>query len=137
VIDAPINKQSPDGLCTATLLYEGEVRYGPRYYRLVLGGRPVSERLFGVSLEWSDDSRYLATQEWLSTDYAEGPRTRVLLFDTRLGLLASFRTVSSGFAEDFRFHASGLAYRKVWYASKGGADVEVDFKAIHNWQPAS
>jgi len=32
---------------------------------------------------WSDDSRYLATKEWLATDEQKGPLTRVALIDTK------------------------------------------------------
>ena len=82
---------SPDGRYKAVLEYEGEVRFGPSYCRLELNGKPLSGRIFGEVLCWSDDSRYLALQEWLSTDYGKGPVTRVLLIALAIILIWSMK----------------------------------------------
>jgi len=64
----------PNGKHKANLIYAGEMLFGPppSIFRLEIDGEPVPNRIFGDRLCWSGDSRYLATEEWMTTDYPAG-----------------------------------------------------------------
>jgi len=118
----------------AELIYAGEIRFGPPYYRLAIDGRDIDGRLFGAPLAWSDDGRLLAAQEWIGTSAHPGPVTRALLIDADLQMAAALRVVESGFAEQFRFIGGSFVYCKRYGASGRIEEVEVALDAIRNWQ---
>lgn len=131
-----IKTSAPNGRDTAILHYADEVRYGPTHFLLNLNGKVVRDRIFGLPLEWSDDSRFLAAQEWLTVDYAEGPVTRIVLIEIRMEKLCVFRQVIKGFAQDVKFTSQSVLYRKHYYGASGSHSVyeaEVLFKDMHNW----
>lgn len=94
-----IRSQSPDGRREAVLEYAGEIRFGPPYYYLRLLGAAILKRLFGSSLMWSPDSRFLLVQEWLSTSERDGPRTQIVVFDFLDGRECSLAKADQGFVE--------------------------------------
>lgn len=128
--------KSPDQKHKAQLNLEGEIRFGPPFFKLVIDGIELSGRIFGAPLCWSDDSRYLAAQEWLTTDYQKGPITRVLLIDLEQGRVSEFKIVEKGFVEDFRFHGGTFMYLKNFQGTGRGIETEVDISDIHNWRCA-
>ncbi|MEW6669211.1 MAG: hypothetical protein AB1512_28700 [Thermodesulfobacteriota bacterium] len=97
------DSRSPDGRHRAVFHYEGEFHWGPAYFRLELDGKVFPNRLFDDGMCWSDDSRFFAVQEWMSTDYGKGPVCRVLIFDTEGEKYRLLRTVRNGSVTDFRF----------------------------------
>jgi hypothetical protein len=66
-----------------SLDYLGEIRFGPAYYELLIGGVRVPARVFGENYLWTDNIGLLALQEWLSTSEATGPSTRLVVLDMR------------------------------------------------------
>ena len=128
-------QKSPDGKHKAELTYEGEMRFGPVYYSLAIDGATIRNRIFGEALKWSDDSRYLVTQEWLTTNYQHGPITRVALFDIEEKQVSEFRTVEQGFAENFHFEGNALVYEKHFPGKGLVREVEVNIEEITNWKP--
>jgi hypothetical protein len=77
----PHRIDSPDGGHTAVLCDLGEIRFGPPYFALEIDNWSIAGRIFGGSARWSEDSTMFAIQEWLTTDYAEGPVTQLTVFD--------------------------------------------------------
>jgi len=126
--------KSPDQKHKAQLNLEGGVRFGPPFFRLEIDGKELRGRIFGEPLCWSDDSRYLAAQEWLTTDYQKGPITRVLLIDVEQGRVSEFKVVERGFVEDFRFRGRTFMYLKNFKGTGRGIESEVDMTDIHNWK---
>lgn len=61
--------KSPNGIHSVEKILEGGIRFGPEYFRLRIDGRDVPNKIFGHPMAWSNDSRFLAVQEWLT----EGP----------------------------------------------------------------
>ncbi len=100
--------RSADGQHRAALHFEGEIRFGPEYFRLSVDGREVPHRIFGKPLCWSPDSRVVVAQEWLTTNYGEGPVTCAALVDVQAWAIARLEVAVKGFAEDFRFDAHVL-----------------------------
>lgn len=129
-----IVKKSPDGLYTATLSYDSEIRFGPAYYSLRLGQMDLKGMVFGKEMEWSPDSRYLAAVEWMTTDYQEGPITRVALFDMDSNRVSSFKAVNKGFAGNFAFGNGCLAYKKIFKGQGKVEEAEVEIAKISNWE---
>ena len=126
--------KSPDGKHRAELTYDGEIRFGPVYYTLGLDGLKIRGRIFGQPLKWSDDSIYLATQEWLTIDYQQGPITRIALFDIPNKLISEFKTIVKGYAEQFVFEGNILIYRKSYQGEGIIKEVEVNISKIDNWK---
>jgi hypothetical protein len=127
--------ESPNGKHKAKLLFEGSIRFGPEYYRLQINKKNISGKIFGAEIKWSPDSRFLATQEWLTTDYEEGPITRLTLFDVPAKKLTYFDTLQKGFAQDFSFE-NNIVYYKESFGSSSGSPEEygVDISKISDWQ---
>ncbi|CAM3503577.1 hypothetical protein ACAN107058_07435 [Paracidovorax anthurii] len=126
--------RSPNGMHRAALLFEGEIRFGPEYFRLAIDARAIPHRIFGRPLQWSADSRFIAAQEWLTTDYAAGPITCAALIDADAWKIARLSVVHKGFAEDFRFGDGVLAYRQSFPAQATACEADVILHSIHSWE---
>ena len=70
---------APNGRDVAVLHYVDEMRFGPAIHRLNINGKVVRDRIFGMQLCWSEDSQFLAAQEWLVKHHRIGPITRIVL----------------------------------------------------------
>ena len=124
---------SPDGCHCAQLIFEGEVFEGPSYYKVVLDGRVLDQRVFGGSLVWSADSRYLALEEWLSTDRRRGPSTVLFVVDVEGGCYYNRSKSSNGFIYPRRFEGSTLIFMR----NRGimHQEFELDIGRVTEWQP--
>lgn len=128
-----ISSQSPDGRHTAYFALGGEVRFGPLYFVLSVGGHSFGERIFGDAHLWSADSRMLAVQEWLTLDYSAGPITALVLIDLRLGRAATLARATKAFVVPLAFEGGRLAYRED-RAGQAGERQQTDLGAIAEWQ---
>ncbi|MDX1366815.1 hypothetical protein [Pseudomonas sp.] len=126
--------KSPNGTHTAVLHYGGEIRFGPEYHELSIDSYLLKGKLFGSVLAWSQDSRYLAAQEWLTTDYGTGPITRAVIFDLARSLYAPLKKTDKGFAQDFIFRGEAFIYKKHFHARGEVVEVELNLTDIRNWQ---
>ena len=111
----------------------GEIRFGPYYYSLRLPPYDFAQRIFGSIYLWSPDARFLAFQEWFTTDYAAGPLTGVLLIDFALGRQCLLSKASKGFVVPLRFDPPQLVYSK----ESGGKTTEsrIAYEALGHWSP--
>jgi hypothetical protein len=117
-------------------VYEDDIRWGPPYYRLRLDGRLLANRIFGRPLRWSPDSRYLATQEWLTTDEAKGPITRAVVFDVLERRWAALPATHEGFVERFDFAGTRVSYREHHDPPRAPGqtdEVTVDVSTLTTW----
>ncbi|TGL62022.1 hypothetical protein [Leptospira sarikeiensis] len=116
------------------LIYIDEIRFGPPYYSLKINGKLLRNRIFGEVAKWSNDSRYLAVQEWLTIDYAEGPITRVMLFDMEANKYTTFKELEKGFVEKFRFINDQLIYLCDYNNRKRtNEEVRIELGSIKKW----
>ncbi|GKS94747.1 hypothetical protein [Acidovorax sp. SUPP2825] len=127
--------RSPDGTHRAVLRFEGEIRFGPEYFRLSIDGRGIPHRIFGQPLLWSPDSRFLATQEWLTTDYAAGPITCAALIDVDRWKIARLEVLAKGFAQDFRWEGATLHYQQVFAARSTAFSAQATLESVAGWAP--
>lgn len=125
--------ESPDGRWRAELVLAGEIRFGPCYYALQLNGRTLADRIFGEPLVWSEDSRLLAVQEWLTIDYGIGPRTRTLLIRPLDDTCAGLPVVEKGFADQFLLSARDVRYSEVFPGRGQVVQREVALSAVEPW----
>jgi len=109
---------SPDGGHVVHLEFEGEIRFGPVYFSITLDGRSLRPRIFGNSILWSPDSRYVAVQEWMTIDYKSGPKTKLVVIDVIRGSEADIVLVDGGFVEATSI-ASGIVMSKGTYLGTG------------------
>lgn len=79
------SSRSPDDSQVALFAYAGEIRFGPLYWHVTVGGRDFGDRVFGHHATWSCDGRHIALQEWLSTEEDAGPRTRLVAVEVETG----------------------------------------------------
>ena len=119
-------RPSPDSRHTARWVYAGEVRFGPPYFLVEIDGRRLSgwlrRRVFGDPFLWSDDSRYLALQEWLNV--AEGPHTELRVVDVPAWREARVARYRGAFVEPVRFKEEVLEYAAAPYGSRARAARE-------------
>jgi hypothetical protein len=110
-----------------------EIRYGPLYGDVIFD-EILLPLAYGMNFLWSDDSKILALQQWLSTSEGQGPLTRIALIDTpnmRMSFFKSFR----GFAEPRSIENGRLIYQKKVFATghESREEYEVDIESISNW----
>ena len=117
------------------LIGEGDIRYGPSYYRLEILGKIVPDSIFGENYSLLDDGKYVATEEWLTTDYVEGPATRVTIFDLENNLKCSLEKVEKGFVGEFEKLGDVFRYRKMYKGKGKTENVEITWNSLSNWLP--
>jgi hypothetical protein len=94
-----------------------------------------AERLFGDERLWSADSSYLAVQEWLTTDYAEGPFTELLLVDFVSERQCPLSKADKGFIVPVRLESSLLIYRKDYKGRGESREYEIAYEPLDRWIP--
>jgi len=102
---------APGGGHTVGFAFKAEVQMGVWYFYCCLDGRAIKERDFGDVCVWSEDGRFFAVQEWLSTNRSQGPDTQVLVVDACLGRAYEVGRTVGGFATPLSVSAKRLSYR--------------------------
>ncbi|WP_181309096.1 hypothetical protein [Rufibacter sp. XAAS-G3-1] len=125
--------KSPDGKHKIELLLAGEIRFGPEYYSVALNGQTIIEKIFGRPYKWDSESKYLALQEWLTTDYQKGPITALLVIDLKENKLAQLSIAEKGFIMPIRFDEDKVIYKKEYSASGQIKEYELELKTVTNW----
>lgn len=115
--------------------YLGEVRFGPTYYSLSIDGKKVDCVAFGEEHLLFMGKRYLATQEWLTVDYENGPITQVTFFDLKENLKSSIDIVNKGFVKNFRFEAGVFYFEKDFPATGQFVQSQIQFSEVASWEP--
>jgi len=125
--------ESPNRLIAGRLRYENEIRFGPRYYSLYIQNHGVlRNKIFGGILLWSDHSKYLALQEWLTTNESDGPWTRLLLIDFQENLSCFVAGVKGGFIKPIKYENKKIVYIKEFQNTN--SEFEVEISSINNWE---
>ncbi|ENM5875990.1 hypothetical protein ACE1RU_003764 [Vibrio mimicus] len=112
----------------------GEIRFGPQYYSLKVKGVTISKYVYGSTYSILGDGRYLAIEEWLTTNYHKGPITRVAIFDLELSLVARLKIVDKGFVLDFKLRNGIFSYRKYFKGQGKFIESELDWSSIQQWE---
>ena len=94
----------------------------------------MPNRTFGQPFQWSSNSRFLATQEWLTTHHGLGPITCAAIIDVDGWKIARLNVLQKGFAEDFRFEGATLLYRQNFLATGKTLDASASLFTINDWQ---
>ena len=117
------------------IIFENEIRFGPSYFRLLIKGKEVKGAIFGDCCSELSDGKYLAIQEWLTTDYQEGPRTRVAVFNLEDSTVARLESINKGFAQSFELENGIFNYTKFFTIENKTINCEVQWNKIENWIP--
>ena len=125
--------RAPDASMAAVLRYDGEIRFGPAYFSLMVGPFEFPGRIFGDSYMWSPDCRYFAIQEWLTIDYLRGPHTQLLLVEPQAKRASAVSTARQAFIEPLRFDPPLLIYRKRYLAQGITREFEIDITQLDRW----
>ena len=120
-----------------SLKLAGEIRFGPQYFDLEINGKKIADYFYGFDRAEFENGRYLAIEEWLTTDYQKGPVTRVAIFDLDKGFVARLKVVEKGFVSEFRLNDGVFLYKKKFPAKGEAIETEVVWSAIKNWAPVS
>ena len=119
------------------LEFAGEIRFSPPYYDLVILGEKVPKYNYGFNRAELENGRYLAIEEWLTTDYQKGPITRVAIFDLEKGLVSRLKAVEKGFVSSFKLVNGVFSYRKELFTKGTVVESELDWSSIQDWEPAT
>ncbi|WP_221405677.1 hypothetical protein [Dysgonomonas massiliensis] len=126
--------KSPDKNYGIDFVWEGEIRFGPAYYSIVLNGSPLVDKIFGFEFKWRSDSSFLALQQWLTVDYRKGPITALLLVDLKCGKMAQVSIAEKGFVNPLRFEGNLVIFEKEYYSSGLTKEYEIDLRTVDNWE---
>ena len=115
-------------------IFEGEIRFGPTYYKIKLDGQLIENRIFGFEFKWHPNSTFLALQEWLTTDYQKGPITTLTLIDLQKGKFARISTAEKGFIKPIEFTNNIIIFEKEYLANGKTEEYEIELDEIKNWE---
>ncbi len=128
--------KSPGKVHGFDFIFEGEIRFGPSFYKIKLDGKLIENKLFGFEFKWHPESNYLALQEWLTTDYRKGPITALTLIDLKTKKFAQISKADKGFIIPLRFENDSIIFEKDYLASGKKTVFEINCKEIRNWDNA-
>ena len=126
--------KSPGGKHGFNFIFLGEIRFGPEYHRLQLDGDIIPDRIFGFEFKWHPESKYLALQEWLTTDFKKGPITALTLVDLSSKKFARISKAKNGFMKPLSFKEDAVIFEKVYYANGVKTEHEIKLSEIENWE---
>jgi hypothetical protein len=129
-----LHYQSPNRKIDLYLQYEGDIRFGPVYFSLIIGGVRIRNRFFGGEVFWSRDSKYFAAQEWLNTKEDLGPHTRLVLFNVESRQETTVAESAGGFVSALRFYPESFTYQEERGESRHLWNVSYD--ELENWKEA-
>lgn len=129
-----IERRSPDGQHVIRLEYDGEIRFGPPYFRLHVNGRLAPSRTFGDVALWSSDSQRVAVQEWLTRRENEGPKTRLVVLDVRLQLETDVVMVDGGFVEATNLDGDVIASTGTFFGTGRVLHFRHELPAMAMWR---
>ncbi|MCF2909846.1 hypothetical protein L1285_16090 [Pseudoalteromonas sp. DL2-H2.2] len=92
--------------------------------------------VYGFTRSELQDGRYLAIEEWLTTDYQKGPITRVAIFDLENKLVTRLATVKKGFVDSFKLKNNIFTYNKTYHGNSKVVESAVDWNLITQWSDA-
>ncbi len=127
-----LKMKSLDGKHIIELIFMGEIRHGPDFYYLKVDAHELYNKLVGNICVISPDSMYAAFQEWLTTDYNEGPRTRLLLLNLEEKLLFYGETAEKGFVVPDKFDDDRLKFYLEFYPGIVKERI-LNISDIQNW----
>jgi len=125
--------KSPDGQHKIELFFAGEIRFGPEYYTVAVNGKKIKEKIFGRPYKWDSESKYLAFQEWLTTDYQKGPITALLVMNLKENKISRLSIAEKGFIEPIKFDGDKVIYKKEFSECGKSIEYEIDLKEVKNW----
>ncbi|QNR25143.1 hypothetical protein [Croceimicrobium hydrocarbonivorans] len=126
--------KSPGKVHSFDFVFEGEIRFGPNYYKLILDGDLINNRIFGFEFKWHPESRYLALQEWLTTDYQKGPITALTLIDLKTRKFAKISKADKGYIRPLKFEKELIVFEKEYLAKGKIVEYEINYEQIENWE---
>jgi len=129
-----VTYKSPNKEFRFEFVYEGEIRFGPPFFKLILNGKLVKGRIFGEAFKWHNESNFLALQEWLTTDYKKGPITSLALIKLTTNESARIATANNGFIEPVKFEENLIVYNKNYYQTVLKEEFEINIEEIKNWE---
>lgn len=127
-------RKSPDGSHILRFDLEGEIRFGPTYYRAEVNRSVIPAKIFGDIALWSPDSRFLVLQEWLTTDYTSGPQTALHVIDFVHSRSVRASWADKGFITPIRFDGETLVYKKQYFGIGKIAEFEIDLGTLDRWE---
>ncbi|WP_431121212.1 hypothetical protein [Flagellimonas flava] len=126
--------KSPDKTHSFDFVFAGEIRFGPEYFQLKLDEYLVPKRIFGFEFLWHPDSKYLALQEWLTTDYRKGPVTTLTLVDIEVRKFARISKAEQGFVKPLKFENDSILFEKEYFATGKKTESSISLSEIENWE---
>lgn len=126
--------KSPGKAHGFAFIFEGEIRFGPTYYKLKLDGELINNRIFGFEFKWHPEAKYLALQEWLSTDYQKGPFTALTLVDLKTRTFARISKAEKGFIKPLRFENDLIVFEKEYLSIGKKTEFVIDLSEVQNWE---
>ncbi|MEC7702744.1 MAG: hypothetical protein VX740_04395 [Pseudomonadota bacterium] len=125
--------KSPNKQHIAKFAHEGDIRFGPSFYKLELNGGMLENHIFGETHQWSPCSQYLALEEWLTTDYQQDPHTRLFIIDAVSGKFCAAEPIEKGFVDTIEFDGEAIKYSKRYSAKNALVDSVFSLSGAEPW----
>ncbi|MFH6997232.1 hypothetical protein ACHRVZ_04810 [Flavobacterium sp. FlaQc-57] len=126
--------KSPEKKHAFDFIFEGEIRFGPPYFQIKLDGLILKNKIFGFEFKWHPESKYLALQEWLTTDYQKGPITILTIINLENRKIAQMSRTDKGFIKPLKFDDNKIIFEKEYFESGNKIEYEIKLEEIKNWE---
>lgn len=124
---------APDKKNSFEFIYEGEIRFGPPFYKIKLNGQFLENKLFGFEFKWDSNSKYLALQEWETIDYKKGPITNLFLINLENLQFSRLFQTTKGFVYPSKFENDYLIAERQYLQSGKIEREKLELTNIKNW----
>lgn len=123
--------KSPDKNHLLKFILDGEVRFGPQYFKVSIDGNSLDKRIFGLGHKFSMDSRYIALQEWDSIQLTE---SYLFLVDLKYKNGARISKATGAFINPRDFKDGKVIYEKEYRTDGRTIEYEIEIESVKNWE---
>ena len=124
--------RSPDGKHSITFTYEGEIRFGPKYWNVAVDNILIKKRIFGTEHRFSPDSKFVALQEQEYVN-SESIVTYLVLIDLITKKITRLSKAADGWLLPLDLGQDKVIYNKFYPADGRTVEYEMDTTTISIW----
>lgn len=123
--------ESPGKNHLLKFILEGEVRFGPQYFKVSIDDNLIDKRIFGFIHKFSGDSRYIALLEW---DSIQLTVSYLFLVDLKYKNGARVSKATEGFIRPKVFKDGKVIYEKEYITDGKTIEYEMKIDSVKNWK---
>lgn len=123
--------ETPDKNHLLKFILDGELRFGPQYFKIAIDTNLLENRIFAFTHRFSLDSRYIALQEW---DTIQLVTSYLFLVDLKYKKGARISEATDAFILPKDFKDGNIIYEKDYRTDGRIIEYQIKIDSIKNWE---